>query len=122
MPKRGISMDWTLSDRIGELAYEQDVKWNRMAVTLIEVGIPLFEKLIHQSPTMAQELLKKRRSTSKRTTEALERVAERASANLKLDDRLALAIPSRIKVELRTRKKRTGLSMSQQVRQKLEIP
>lgn len=119
MPKRGISMHWTLADKVGELAYQERVAWNRMAVALIEIGIPLFEKLQSQSPIVAKEVVQIRRGSSDRLEWAIGKATEEAAAKLRLDERLALAVPSPVKSKLRRQKQRTGISMSEQVRRRL---
>jgi hypothetical protein len=119
MPKRGISLHWTLSDKVGELAYQERVAWNRMAVSLIEIGIPLFERLQRQSPAVAKEIVQIRRGSSVRLGQAIAKATEEAVGQLRLDERLALAVPSPIKSRLRRQKQRTGISMSEQVRRRL---
>jgi hypothetical protein len=119
MPKRGISMHWTIADKVGALAYQERVAWNRMAVALIEIGIPLFERLQRQSPTIAKELVQIRRGSSVRLARAIAKATEEATGQLRLDERLALAVPSPVKSKLRQQKQRTGISMSEQVRRSL---
>jgi hypothetical protein len=119
MPKRGISLHWTLADKVGELAYQERVAWNRMAVSLIEIGIPLFERLQRQSPIIAKELVKIRCGSSVKLGRAIARVTEEAAGQLLLNERLALAVPSPVKSRLRRQKQRTGISMSEQVRRRL---
>jgi LDH2 family malate/lactate/ureidoglycolate dehydrogenase len=71
---------------------------------------------------MRRGLFKKQKfsAAEKFHVELEERVA-RLGDRFKLDDRLALAVPSTMKTNLRLQKQRTGVSMSRQVRQKLEV-
>jgi hypothetical protein len=115
MRKRGINLHWTLADKVGELAYQERVAWNRMAVSLIEIGIPLFERLQRESSIIAKELVQIRRGSSVKLGRAIARVTEEASGQLLLNERLALAVPSPVKSRLRRQKQQTGISMSEQV-------
>jgi hypothetical protein len=121
MPKRGISMHWTLARDVEELAGNAEVAWNRMAVTLIELGMDVFKQLQLRAPGLAREIVKIRSAPLEgRRRRTLDRIVE-GSANMKrLDAHLGLAVPWHVKSKLLRNKARTGISMSAQARRKLE--
>jgi len=96
---------------------KSSIQLNEVFTVLIELGITTWSKL----PAEMRRGLFKRQKFSQREkfrAELEDRVA-RLSERFKLDDRLALAVPSTFKTNLRLEKQRSGLSMSKQVRRKL---
>jgi hypothetical protein len=93
------------------------IQLNEVFTVLIELGVGTWSKLPAE---MRRGLFKKRKyaQQEKFQLQLEERVA-RLGERFKLDDRLALAVPSTIKTNLRLVKQRTGISMSKQVRQRI---
>lgn len=125
LTKRGVSLHWTLFDRVGELAHEQNTSWNLMATTLMELGIPVFLKLRRNSPALARVLSKKRYTYNFRqpAMDRIDVIAEKEASKIRLDDRISAAIPHRAKEELRTEAKRRGKkgTMSEVLREKVGV-
>jgi hypothetical protein len=94
------------------------IQLNEVFTVLIELGVGTWSKLPAE---MRRGLFKKRKHDQQ---EHFQRQLEGRVATLgerfKLDDRLALAVPSIVKTELRMQKQRTGVTMSAQVRRRLE--
>ena len=125
MTKRGVSMHWTLSDKIGELAHEQSTSWNLMATTLIELGISMFVKLRRNNPAIARSLSKKRYTYELRKPAAdrIDVIAEKEAGKIRLDDQISVRIPHRAVEQLRTEARHRGKkgTMSQVLREKVGI-
>lgn len=93
------------------------VQLNEVFTVLIELGMGTWSKLPAE---MRRGLFKKRKyDQQEKFQRQLEDRVARLGERFKLDDRLALAVPSTIKTELRMQKQRTGVSMSKQVRQRI---
>jgi hypothetical protein len=114
-------MHWTLARDVEELAGDAQVAWNRMAVTLIELGMDVYKQLELRAPGTAKEVLKVRRAPIEgRRRRTLDCIAQGSADRLRLDESLTLLVPGPVKSRLRQQKKRTGVSMGAQVRGKLE--
>jgi hypothetical protein len=115
-------MHWTLADKIGELAHEENTNWNLMATTLIELGMPVFLKLRRNSRALARNLTRKRYTYQLRKPAAdrIDVIAEKEASRIKLDSRISAAIPSSARRELELEAKRRGKkgTMSQVLREK----
>ncbi len=99
---------------------KSSVQLNEVLTVLIELGIGTWSKLPVE---MRRGLFKKRKyEQQEKFQRQLEDHVARLGERFKLDDRLALAVPSTIKTDLRMRKQRTGVSMSKQVRERLMAP
>ena len=116
-------MHWTLADRIGELASENETSWNQMAVSLIELGIPLFSRIKQRAPKVAKSLTRKRYTFQlrPRAQERVERYAEVEAGKIRLDDRISAALPGYAKQMIRREASRTNRKMSQILRDRLGV-
>jgi hypothetical protein len=96
---------------------KSSIQLNEVFTVLLELGLTTWPRLPGE---MRRGLFRRRKYSQREKFQATvqERVA-RLSEKYKLDDRLALAVPSTIKSDLMMEKQRTGVSMSRQVRQKL---
>ena len=94
------------------------IQLNEVLTVLITLGANTWSELPAE---MRRSLFRKLKYDQKEKlrVEVAGRV-ESIGEHFKLDDRLALAIPSSLKTNLRVEKQRSGLSMSAQVRRKLE--
>jgi hypothetical protein len=114
-------MHFTLANEVSDLAGEAGVAWNRMAVACIEIGIPVMRRLRIQAPTVAKEVLRVRRGPlSKRNQRTVDQVTEKEIGKQKLDTIIGFAAPTILKRRLEREKRRSGVSMSAQVRRRLE--
>ncbi len=94
------------------------IQLNEVLTVLIELGIGTWSKLPAE---MRRGLFKKRKyDQQEKFQRQLEGHVARLGERFKLDDRLALAVPSTLKTDLRMRKQRTGVSMSKQARGAIE--
>jgi hypothetical protein len=93
------------------------VQLNEVFTVLIELGIGTWSKLPAE---MRRGLFKKRKyAQQEKFQRQLEERVARLGERFRLDDRLALAVPSSFKTHLRMRKQRTGVTMSKQVRDRI---
>lgn len=93
------------------------IQLNEVLTVLIELGIGTWSKIPAE---MRRGLFKKRKYVQRQKFQVqLEDRVARLGEHFRLDERLALAVPSTVKTNLRLEKQRTGVSMSRQVRQKL---
>jgi len=103
----------------GHRPLKAKIQVNEVLVALIELGVTTWSKLPAE---MRRGLFKKQKfSAAEKFHVELEDHVAKVGERFKLDDRLALAVSSTIKTNLRLQKQRTGVSMSRQVRQKLEV-
>jgi len=115
--KRKSSDDVVKVSKRRKRPLKSSVQLNEVFTVLIELGISTWTKLPSE---MRRGLFKKRKFESQEKFRGqLEERVSRLAERFKLDDRLALAVPSTIKTELRMQKQKTGVSMSAQVRQRL---
>jgi hypothetical protein len=119
---RGISLEWALRERIAELAGENHVKWNRMAVVLIEMGLPVFRNVRERMPALARAILESKRYhyvKRRRASEVrLEEIQESESKKIRLDARIYAGVPQYYKDDLKREAKRRGIYQSQIIREK----
>lgn len=95
---------------------KSSVQLNEVFTVLIELGIGTWSKLPAE---MRRGLFKKRKyEQQEKFQRQLEGHVAKLGERFKLDDRVALAIPSTIKTTLRLEKQRTGISISKQVRRR----
>ena len=114
-------MHYTQMNDLSDFAGEVGVTWNRVAVTSSEVGLPILKQLKIQAPTILKELLKVRRGPiSRRGQRTVDKLQEREVASQKLDTVIGFAAPTSLKRQLQREKRRTGTSMSAQVRRRLK--
>jgi len=119
MSEQQFGRVWDIfSEATGHKPRNSSIQLNEVLTVLIELGVGTWSKLPVE---MRRGLFKKRKYAKQ---EKFQRQLEDRVATLgerfKLDDRLALAVPSTIKTDLRMQKQRTGVSMSAQVRRRLE--
>lgn len=103
--KRGVSLDMQTNSLVESLADENHVKWNRMVVIAIELGLPVFMKIKTRAPELAKALLltnryhyvKRRRGSEVIVQEIQNREAER----VKLDAVISASVPLPIKEGIR---------------------
>jgi hypothetical protein len=95
---------------------KSSIQLNEVLTVLIELGIGTWSKLPAE---MRRGLFKKRKyDRQEKFQRQLEDHVATLGERFKLDDRVALAIPSTVKTTLRLEKQRTGTSMSKQVRRR----
>jgi hypothetical protein len=115
-PKKKSSDDIAKVSKHRKRPLRSSVQLNEVLTVLIELGMGTWSKLPAE---MRRGLFKKRKYDQQ---EKFQRQLEGRVATLgerfKLDDRVALAIPSTVKTNLRLEKQRTGISISKQVRRR----
>lgn len=114
-------MHFTIANELSDLAGDAGVAWNRMAVTCIELGMPVMRRLRTQAPTVAKDMLRVRRGPLRnRQQRTVDRIQENEVSAQRLDERVALAVPTPLKRRLQREKRRSGVTISAQVRRRLE--
>lgn len=125
VPKGGISLEWALSEQIIELAQENNVKRNRMMVVLIELGLPVFQKIKGRAPALASAILASKRyhyvKRRRGSNSMIRQIQESESSRVKLDDRLSIGLPNYSKDGFRREAKKRGLHMSQIARERMGL-
>jgi len=116
LPKRGVSLHWKLHDRVGELAHERGVAWNRMAVKLMELGIPLLQRLDRSTPALARIFVETRYGLNEKGRRRIREVVEETAAKMRLNDRLSFALPSSSKEIIRREARQSKSTMSEVAR------
>ena len=104
-------------DATGNKPLKAKIQVNEVLVALIDLGLITWSHL--PSETKRGLFKKKKAQAQERFRIQLQDRVSRMAERYKLDERLALAIPSTIKSNLRSQKQRTGVSMSEQVRRHL---
>jgi hypothetical protein len=103
--KRGVSLDTQTSVLVESLAEENHVKWNRMVVIAIELGLPVFMKIKVRAPELAKALLLTNRYhyvKRRRGSEAIiQQIQSRQSERVKLDAIISAGVPSVVKEGIR---------------------
>jgi len=94
-----------------------------MAVSLLEIGIPLFLRIKQNSPALAKDLSRKRYTfhLRPRAQEELEAYAGKLVVGTRLDERLGFALPSEAKLRIRREAARSGRKMSAILRERIGI-
>jgi hypothetical protein len=94
-----------------------------MAVSLIEIGIPLFNKIKSCSPALAKDLSRKRYTYQlrPRAQERLEDYAEDEAGKHRLDAILGFALPHQEKERIRGEARRSGRKMSAIARERIGV-
>ena len=103
--KRGISLETQTNELVESLAEENHVKWNRMVVMAIELGLPVFMKIKSRAPDLAKSLLltnryhyvKRRRGSDI----IIQQIQDRQSERVKLDATISASVPSVVKEGIR---------------------
>ncbi len=95
---------------------KSSVQPNEVFTVLIELGVGTWAKLPAE---MRRGLFKKRKyAQQEKFQRQLEDQVARLGERFKLDDRVALAIPSTVKTTLRLEKQRSGITISKQIRRR----
>lgn len=125
VPKSGISLEWGLSERISELAQENSVARNRMMVVLIELGLPVFQKIRGRAPSLASAILASKRyhyvKRRRGSDSLIQQIQNSESSRVKLDDRLSVGLPNYSKDAFRREANKRGLHMSQIARERMGL-
>lgn len=103
--KRGVSLDTQVNMLVESLAEENHVKWNRMVVIAVELGLPVFMKIRSRAPELAKALLltnryhyvKRRRGSEV----VIQEIQTQQSEHVKLDAIIAASVPSVVKEGIR---------------------
>jgi isochorismate hydrolase len=123
--KGGLTVYWQLNEQIEQLAHDNNVSRNRMIVILIEVGIPVFQKIQSRSPTLARAMLQSNRyhfiKRRKSSAKMIEQIQQQQSDHVALDTRLSAGFPRSIKEAIRKEARQRNIPMSMIVREKFEV-
>lgn len=115
---------------VESLAEENHVKWNRMVVIAVELGLPVFMKIRSRAPELAKALLltnryhyvKRRRGSEV----VIQEIQTQQSEHVKLDAIIAASVPSVVKEGIRREarqrsKKGRKIPMAQVLRERAGI-
>ena len=123
--KRGVSIHWQLNEQIEELAQKNNVKWNRMIVVLLELGLPVFTKVDGRAPALANALLQSRRyhyvKRRRGSDKIIQAIQDKEGKRIKLDDRISAGLPKQKKEAIRKEADRRKMYMSQVIREQLGL-
>jgi len=114
-------MHQTLADEVGQLAYDHHVAWNRMAVVLIQLGIPIADRLTQQAPAMLKDYIQERHWIKPKPKHAarISKAIDEITKPMALDARFSSALTIPQKERLRTVARRRGVKMSHVFREKV---
>jgi len=128
--KRGVSLDTQTNSLVESLAEENHVKWNRMIVIAVELGLPVFMKIKSRAPELAKALLLTNRYhyvKRRRGSDAIiQEIQGRQSERVKIDARISAGVPTVVKEAIRREakqrsKKGRKVPMSQVLRERAGI-
>jgi len=128
--KRGVCLDTQTNSLVESLAEENHVKWNRVVVIAVELGLPVFIKIKSRAPELAKALLftnryhyvKRRRGSDL----IIQQLQDQQSERVKIDARISAGVPTIVKEAIRREakqrsKKGCKIPMSQVLRERAGI-